>query len=171
MFKIEYRIVISEFEDDISGQNGFIKFSNNNYNYGDIYPKELEQHMGVESIYYWLIYFMQAIIELKNKNYILISDIESYNTWMEIERYNNIIYTSVIHADKPVGTTAVEFAPVPNIKYTDWKKQETSFNQFKTEVIENAEKYFNEICNLNPLNRNHKLIQAYSDYLDMLIYS
>lgn len=171
MFKIEYRIVISEFEDDISGQDGFIKFSNNNCKYGDIYPKEIEQYMGVESIYHWLIYFMQAIIELKNNNYILISDIESYNTWIEIEQKDDTIYTSIIHADKPVGTTALEFAPVPNIKYTDWKREETSFMQFKTEVIENVEKYFNEIYNLNPLNRNHKLIQEYLDCLTILTNS
>lgn len=53
MFKIEYRIVNSGF-DEISGQNGFIKFSDNHFYYGDIYPKELEHCMGVESIYNWL---------------------------------------------------------------------------------------------------------------------
>jgi len=170
MFKIEYRIVISEFEDEISGKNGFIKFSDNSHNYGDIYSKEMGQHMGVESIYYWLTYFMQAVIELEgNKNYILISDIESYNTWLELERRSDSIYTSVIHADKPFGTTAVEFFPVPNIKYTDWKKQETNFTQFKREVMENAKKYYNEICELNPLNHEHGLIQMYLVYLDKLI--
>lgn len=167
MFKIEYRIVNSGF-DEISGQNGFIKFSDNHFHYGDIYPKELEHCMGVESIYNWLTYFMQAVTALENKNYILISDTESYNTWIEIERYKDLIYTSIIHADKPVGTTAVEYAPVPNRKYTDWKKQETSFKQFRTEVIEKAENYFDELCYLNPLTPNHKLIQAYSDYFKRL---
>lgn len=169
MFKIEYRIVISEFEDDIFGKNGFIKFSNNSHSYGDIYPKEIEQHMGVESIYYWLTYFMQAAIELEDKNYVLISDIESYNTWLEIERRTDIIYTSVIHADKPVGTTAVEFSPVPNIKYTDWKRQDTSFMQFKREVMENAKKYYTEISELNSINSEHRFIQTYLAYLNKLI--
>ena len=102
MFKIEYRIVISEFEDEISGMDGFIKFSENNHSYGDIYPKEIEQYMGMESIYYWFIYFMQAIIGLENKDYVLISDIESYNILIQIERNRDVVYISVIRTDKVV---------------------------------------------------------------------
>jgi len=35
--------------------------------------------------------------------------------------------------------------------------------------MENAKKYYNEICELNPLNHEHGLIQMYLVYLDKLI--
>lgn len=84
------------------------------------------------------MHFIQAMIALENKNYILISDTESYNTWIEIERDKDLIYTSVIQADKPMGITAVEYAPVPNKEYTEWKKQETDLRL--AEVKRNGKK-------------------------------
>ena len=50
MFKLEYRIVLSD-DDDFEGQNGFLQIKCNDYKYGEMYPKELETVMDKVSLF------------------------------------------------------------------------------------------------------------------------
>lgn len=168
MFKIEYRIVLDDV-DDLSGEDGFIKLSSNEFTYGEIYSKEIEQHIGRESLYYWFIYFMQAVIGLKKRDYVLIMDIEASRTWLEIKKDNNFIYTSIIHADYEIGSTAVEFHPMPNTEYLDWHGEETDFEQFKDEVLSNAKSYYKQLCDLNLSLTNDRRLINFKQLLEKLI--
>ena len=79
MFELNYRIVHSEY-DDFIGQNGFFQIKCNECIYGEIYPKELETIMDKVSLYDWFERLARVIKYLMTKDYVAISDVESYIT-------------------------------------------------------------------------------------------
>ena len=87
MFELNYRIVHSEY-DDFIGQNGFFQIRCNECIYGEIYPKELETIMDKVSLYDWFERLARVIKYLMTKDYVALSDVESYNTWIEFRKKN-----------------------------------------------------------------------------------
>lgn len=79
MFELYYRVVHSEY-DDFVGQNGFFQIKCNECKYGEIYPKELETVMDKVSLYDWFERLARVIKYLSLKDYVALSDVESYNT-------------------------------------------------------------------------------------------
>ena len=81
MFAISYRIINYTNELPI-GADGYIRFDCGKYHYGEIFPPELDLVMDISSIYGWIQALIKAA-ELINEEipYILIRDIESYNTY------------------------------------------------------------------------------------------
>ena len=76
MFKINYRIVANEY-DDFIGQNGFFQINCNGYDYGEIYPKEIEEVMEKTSLYDWFERLTRVVKNLETKEYVVLSDVES----------------------------------------------------------------------------------------------
>ena len=76
MFSLKYRIVYCEY-DDFEGQNVFFQIECNGCNYGDIYPKELENVMEKVSLYDWFERMIRVAQNLMTKEYIVLSDVES----------------------------------------------------------------------------------------------
>ena len=87
MFELYYRVVHSEY-DDFVGQNGFFQIKCNECKYGEIYPKELETVMDKVSLYDWFERLARVIKYLSLKDYVALSDVESYNTWIEFRKTN-----------------------------------------------------------------------------------
>lgn len=108
MFELYYRVVHSEY-DDFVGQNGFFQIKCNECKYGEIYPKELETVMDKVSLYDWFERLARVIKYLSLKDYVALSDVESYNTWIEFRKTNEEVMVSIVKAEKEEGSHDIEF--------------------------------------------------------------
>ena len=131
MFELNYRIVHSEY-DDFIGQNGFFQIKCNECIYGEIYPKELETIMDKVSLYDWFERLARVIKYLMTKDYVALSDVESYNTWIEFRKKNEEVIVSIVKAEKKEGSHDIEFVLKDPIA-GEWEKQVIHYNQLKTE--------------------------------------
>lgn len=150
MFELNYRIVHSEY-DDFVGQNGFLQIKCNECKYGEIYPKELEMVMDTVSLWDWFERLVKVMKYLETKDYVALSDVESYNTWIEFRRKNEEVIISIVKAEKEQGSHDIEF----NLKEPiagEWEKQVICYSQLKTEIIQNFRKYVEFITTSNTEN-------------------
>ena len=93
---------------------------------------------------------------MQKTNYILVSDIEKANIWLEFKKEGEVLYISKVFADKPEGSTALE-SKIPNIVYKYWKDKKVLFTDFRTEVLNNVKCYLKELKLLN--SKMHKDIR------------
>ena len=139
MFELHYRVVYSEY-DDFVWQNGFFQIKCNECKYGEIYTKELETVMDKVSLYDWFERLARVIKYLMTKDYVALSDVESYNTWIEFRKKNEEVIVSIVKAEKEEGSHDIEF----NLKEPiagEWEKQVIHYSQLKTEIIEKLGEY------------------------------
>lgn len=157
MFELDYRIVHSEY-DDFIGQNGFLQIKCNECKYGEIYPKELEMVMDKISLYDWFERLARVIKYLMTKDYVALSDVESYNTWIEFRKKNEKVIVSIVKAEKKTGSHDIEF----NLKEPiagEWEKQVICYSELKTEIIEKLREYVEVITTCNLENPEIKKIE------------
>lgn len=161
MFEIEYRIA-EKMIGYFIGEEGYYKIHCNEKTYGDIYPEELEEIMGTEYLYDWFEDMLKIAIELHDRRYIVLSEIESYNLWIEFERKGEDLFVSLAYADKPDGSKEIEYE-LFNQYYDEslWKNERIDFEAFKLEVVRKSTEYSQEI---KRRNRNLKF-----EELDSLI--
>ena len=162
MFKLDYRIVQSEY-DDFMGENGFFQIKCNDYTYGEIYPKEIEAIMYKDSIYDWFERLTRVVKNLMTKDYVALSDVESYNTWIVFQKENEEVKISIMKAEKENGSQDIEFF-LKHPKSGEWINQIVSFEQFKQEVIEKGREYIKTILSNNMENALiEKIKQEYDE--------
>lgn len=150
MFELTYKIVHSEY-DDFVGQNGFLQIKCNECKYGEIYPKELEMIMDKVSLYDWFERLVRVVRYLTTKDYVALSDVESYNTWIEFHRKKEDVIISIVKAEKEQGSHDIEF----NLKEPiagEWQKQVIYYRQLKAEIIEKTREYVEFITYNNTEN-------------------
>ena len=150
MFILDYRIVHSEY-DDFVGENGFLQIKCNECKYGEMYPKELETIMDKVSLCDWFDRLVRVVKNLITKDYVALSDVESYNTWIEFLKKNEEVVISIVKAEKKQGSRDIEFnlrEPIAG----EWTDQVISFSQLKTEIIEKAREYIEIITVSNTEN-------------------
>lgn len=150
MFELNYRIVHNEY-DDFVGQYGFLQIKCNDYNYGEIYSREIEAVMDKVSLYDWFERLARVTKSLVTKEYVALSDVESYNTWIEFKKKNEEIVVSIIKAKKKQGSRDIEFE-LNEQKPGEWTNQIINFNQFKKEVIKKGMEYIEYISASNTEN-------------------
>lgn len=143
MFKISYRITSNDY-DDFFGENGFFQISCNNYTYGEIYPEEIEDVMEKDSLYDWIERLIRVAKYLHVHNYVVLSDIESYNLWLEFKKMGEEVNVSIVKAEKPEGSQDIEFE-LKDSRPGKWINQKVNFQQFKKEIIEKGEAYLKEL--------------------------
>ena len=149
MFNIRYKILEDEDIEsyELKGEYGYFEFQTNDEVYG-IYIDEILDIFSV-SIYWWFYYFLNSLLLLNKTNYVLISDIEKADVWIELKKENEKIYISKVCADKPEGTSALETTLMPTLEYKYWKNQEVAFSNFCEEIIQESKKYLNDLKTLN----------------------
>lgn len=166
MFTLDYRIVHSEY-DDFVGENGFLQIKCNECKYGEMYPKELEMIMDKVSLCNWFDRLLRVVENLMTKDYVVLSDVESYNTWIEFLKKNEEVVISIVKAEKEQGSRDIEFnlrKPIAG----EWVDQVISFNQLKTEIIEKAREYIEIITVSNTENLDIIKIKENLDTLQKL---
>ena len=139
MFKLEYRIVLSD-DDDFEGQNGFLQIKCNDYKYGEMYPKELETVMDKVSLFDWFERLIKVVKYLMTEDYVVLSDVESYNIWIEFQKSSEEVMISVVKAKKELGTQDIEFILGEPVE-REWTVSQISYNQLKMEVVNKASEY------------------------------
>lgn len=99
MFAISYRII--NYTDELPiGSDGYIRFDCGKYHYGEIYPPELDLVMDISSIYGWIQALIKAAVLMNEEiPYVLIRDIESYNTYLQFRYQGNQIAIGIVRAD------------------------------------------------------------------------
>ena len=147
MFELNYRIVHNEY-DDFAGENGFLQIKCNGHVYGEMYPKEIENVMDNVSLYDWFERLARVIKNLMIKDYVVLSDKESYNTWIEFQKRNEDVIISIVKAKKEQGSHAIEFS-LRNPEAGEWVNQSVSFEQLKQEVIKKGREYIKNILAMN----------------------
>lgn len=139
MFKLEYRIVLSD-DDDFEGQNGFLQIKCNDYKYGEMYPKELETVMDKVSLFDWFERLIKVVKYLMTEDYVVLSDVESYNIWIEFQKSSEEVMISVVKSKKELGTQDIEFILGEPVE-REWTVSQISYNQLKMEVVNKASEY------------------------------
>lgn len=150
MFELDYRIVHSEY-DDFEGQHGFFQIRCNGYIYGEMYPKEIEEVMDKVSLYDWFQRLVKVIKNLMAQDYVALSDVESYNTWIVFQKRNEKVIISIVKAKKEQGSHDIEFV-LREPKDGEWANQTINFEQLKQEVIEKGREYVKNILSTNKEN-------------------
>lgn len=150
MFELDYRIVHSGY-DDFEGQHGFFQIRCNGYVYGEMYPKEIEEIMDKVSLYDWFLRILKVIKNLMTQDYVALSDVESYNTWIVFQKRNEEVIISIVKAKKEQGSHDIEFA-LREPEVGEWANQTINFEQLKQEVIEKGREYVKNIISTNKEN-------------------
>jgi len=149
MFKIEYKISRTDY-DDFVGEKGYYKIFCNENAYGEIFSDELEEIMGTEYLYDWFEDMVKIALELHNVSYIVLSNIESYNLWIEFIRNEDILSVSLVNADKPDGTGSVAYELFNKCDDKNlWKDEEVSFTEFKKELVRVVTDYIKDVKTYN----------------------
>jgi len=162
MFKIKYRITdttkelknLSKQEIEEGGPiEGYFQLITNNKTHGYINEGLLKTgEEGWELITNWLEQLLTMLILLKEgHNYVVIDEIESYNTWIEFKQSKKEkISISIIHAEKKEGKGYIQTMPPENIVPSDWANEEVSYDQMHHEIINKATQYIAEVDKINP---------------------
>ena len=153
MVDIKYSIVNDTCDPDSFGMEGFFQFICNGKSYGNFYSGSLEKVMWTVSVFDWFERILTVVIELKKKDYVILSDTESINTWIEFDKRGcNIVVIGIIHLTKLPGSKAIEYAEYMNNmqkEYIRWYGESVSYEEFKDAVVTKAIAY----CNY--LKQNH----------------
>ena len=147
MFELNYKIVHGR-HDDFWGQNGFLQIKCNGIEYGDLYPKELEAVMDKVSLYDWVERFIRVIKNLSVRDYVVLSDVDSYNTWIEFRREKDKVVISIVKEEKEQGSRDIEFC-LKRPRAGEWTNQVVDYIQMKSEVTEKAMEYLECVISNN----------------------
>lgn len=163
MFKVNYRITDTEYEikslssNDIHVEGFFeIIFNENSYGY---YHNNLlnDGERGLESITSWFDKLLRASLTLLNTKYVAISDVESYNIWIEFQKNDDSVLVNIIEAEKANGSSDLSISIFDEVKYT-CPTETISFIELVIELVHKTELFINEVCSLNEELRNNNII-------------
>ena len=144
MVKIEYSIVNDDCDQESFGKEGFFRIYFNENFYGEFYSKELQGVMFTDSVFDWFKRILKVVIELKTKDYVILSDIESFDRWIEFDKRNrNTVVVGIIRLEKQVGMLDIEYKNNPRKEYVDWNEEFISYEDLKNEVCDKARLYCN----------------------------
>jgi len=159
LIEINYKIIKVDYEEDILGSEGFFELKCNGNLYGEFYPDELESIMDKVSLYDWFTRMLRVVIALEDNSYVVLSDVESYNTWIEFTRMRDEVTLHIIEADKPDGSMDIEFE-LMNKSAEEWNGATVTYMELKCEVVEKSKQYLAELLELNNQdNENEKIIE------------
>ncbi|KOO43027.1 hypothetical protein [Priestia koreensis] len=149
MFNISFKIFENDgaVEKEINGADGYFQFEICDETYGILITENIDEFSV--SIYWWLNYFLEAVLILKTENYVLISDIEKPKIWIELLKEKSLVNMSKVTADKPEGSGAIETKEMPNLIHQYWKDKRISYEILKTEVVNKTKLYIEELKVLN----------------------
>ena len=154
MFIIEYKISKRSYNDFI-GEMGYYQIKCNDKIYGDIYPDELEDIMGTEYLYDWFEKLLKITIELNEKDYVALDEIESPTVWLEFEKQQNKILISVVKSEKQSGVGFIVYS-LKEKHYDEnlLNKEEVIYKEFIWEILVKSNEYLQELKQLNTKEEN-----------------
>lgn len=142
MVKIEYSIINDDCDRESYGKEGFFRIYFNKSFYGEFYPEELQSVMFTDSVFDWFERILKVVIELKTRDYVILSDIESFDRWIEFDkRHKNVVVVGIIRLEKKTGMSDIEHENNPLKKYVDWNEEFITYEELNREVCDKARLY------------------------------
>lgn len=165
MFTLEYKISKRNYNDFI-GEMGYYQIKCNDKIYGDIYPDELEDIMGTEYLYDWFEKLLKITIELNEKEYVALDEIESPTVWLEFEKQQNKILISVVKSEKQSGVGFIVYS-LREKSYVEnsLREEKVVYKDFIKEILIKSNKYLNEVKQLNIKEENAEQIKRSCDLI------
>ena len=162
MFKIHYAIMdtkdeIKTFTPSDCYITGLFEIVVNEKGYGDYSEEERIRKCTTLYVYlsWWFEQLTAIVKEIKKYGYVLLNDIETYNTWIEFIYKENFIELSIIRVENCTEGPYFSFEDIlpSEREYGEWKKEKVSFEEFSNEVIKTAENFLHTIYSINPTLR------------------
>lgn len=164
MFDIKFKVITEIDEEELIGSEGYFQFKCDDNTYGEYYSEELDGIMDRVTVYDWFSRMLEIVIELQQNDLVYLSDVESYNSWLEFRRKKDQIIISSIEARKPSGTREIQYS-VSGKKLIDWEAK-TDFKTLKEVVCAKANEYLEKLYILNYDNAdNTRIIEEYKNLL------
>jgi len=197
MFEILYRILqtnedleeLDETSFDMGGDVlGFFAINVNGYHHGHYHNYPLQpSEFWSEEISYWFISLIRAFHELNHSGYVLVNEVDSFNTWIELKKIQDMVTVNLIKAEKPCGTTEstdLRLTPLEKFEYSAWyveyvkdgkacselvdrRDESVKLSRFRAELLRKASQYLDELREINPKLLGNRIIAE----LEMLVQS
>ena len=139
MFEVRYKIVPADY-DDYAGENGYLQICVNEFQYGNIWPDELDGVMETLCLSDWMERLVRVCTLLETDNYVALSDVDSYDTWLEFRKIDQQISVSMARTSDKVGHGIIETEPLHVVAY-DWKDLTVPYEEFREELYRKAGEY------------------------------
>ena len=185
MFEILYRILqtndeLEEYDEnsfDMGGDVlGFFAINVNGYRYEYYHNRPLQPgEFWSEEISYWFILLIRAYHELSNSGYVLIDNVDSFNSWIELKRNHDMVAINIIKAEKPDGTTELRLTPLEKFEYGTWiaeyvkdgnvcselvdrRDESVKLSRIRAELLRKGLQYLDELREINPKLLGNRII-------------
>jgi len=188
MFEILYRILLENEELEEYDENsfdmggdilGFFAINVNGYHYGHYHNYPLQPgEFWSEQISYWFISLIRAYHELNCSGYVLVNEVDSFNTWIEFKRNDDMVIIDLIEAEKPCGTTEpteLRLTPLEKFEYGTWYTQyvkdgkvcpelvarhnePVKLSRIRAELLRKGLQYLDELREINPKLLGNRII-------------
>lgn len=149
MFEIKFKIFENDESENFTGEYGYFSFNVDKESYGIILEEEIDDFSV--SVYDWFNSFLKCLEILETESYVLINDIESFNTWIKMYKDKDIVSISKISGDKIGQGGWIRTEKLPDADYKFWKDKKVPFSEFRTEILVKSEEYLIDLTKLNSL--------------------
>lgn len=110
-------------------------------------PSDLQ---GLDLLSTWFEQITEAAMLLsKTSDFVIINDIDSFNSWIEIHKIGEQVLISHLISEKKAGQGAVLLKPLSEFVNGPWIKQPVERNVFFQEVIIKARVFLEELLSHN----------------------
>lgn len=178
MFKINFRIVddfkelkdmdISLFDSEWQHITGFFQICFGDQKEGGYFHENAlgNDEIGGELLDYWFACLLDTVSDLESiTDYVAFKEIETINRWLEFRRVSDeVIINIAIDTGKCSQLLLVE----NNEKfiYVEPRDFKISFGELKNQIVETAQKFLDELRNLNPKLSNTKMALEVFEKID-----
>lgn len=179
MFQIKYRIIedmkiLKQWDgstfDKEGDLEGFFQLQFNDKNYGYYHDRELRDgETGFDLITHWFEMLIKVYLALETSKYVALSDIESFNTWLEFKRISSqILEVSIIECDKNDIAEAIVTNHFDDYTYSDWKNIQITLEDFQEEILHKSNLYIDDIRSINSKLLESKRILNLKSLIDRI---
>ncbi|MCK4261427.1 MAG: hypothetical protein KAX49_20830 [Halanaerobiales bacterium] len=169
MFEIKFRIVddldylreiaVEQFDNDGADIEGFFSLDFNGNVEGYYHDNNLrEGEVGHELITLWFDLLVEVILLLEETKYVILKEIECYDTWIEFILEDNDLKVSLAKYSAEESTQYIFTTPQKGLKYSIWKDIIIPFELFRNEVMHKGKEYIDRVAQINPVLLKSKVI-------------
>lgn len=169
ILKIEYLICLDEMIiSDVDKIYGFFQMSVAGQLYGYC-PDDTTLLPASDILSVWFEQLAEVYTLVESHDYILIKDIDSFNSWIEIRRFSNMeIDISHIISEEKNNSGIIRLEPLPQFEYGLWKRVRVNKSEFLQELHRVILKFIAEVSTKNPLCQTTYWYKRIADRLDKI---
>ncbi len=169
MFKLNFRVSADQFsKSTVSLEEevyGFFEIQCGDHTYG-FCPKEPLVTEGNDLLSTWFDQLTEVCILLKAYSFILINDITSYNSWLQIQRHNQgVLVINQIISLKKSGSRSILTEPLSDAKNGQINNFEVNEDEFYQEIMETTIEFLSTLSDINPKYMDMDWVKRISDNL------